>query len=169
MLTIWKYPLDIAMVGALSKDGKVTEEDGGCLLCVIAMPKSARIMSLQTFRYLALRGPHSITCLWALVDPEQPKVERAFVIVPTGGAFGRHERHLRLRPGALSGLALIGAPDLGYVDTFQVWNSEPPPNPLSTVEELAVRSNLPNPLVFHLWAYFEGSEGEREALEGRRR
>ncbi len=162
MLTIWKYPLNLP---ALHDAGKVTVDDNGCSLIVLAVPKRARVLSLQTIRYLNVRN--SVTSLWALVDPEQPKVERAFVVVPTGGSFGRHEEHV-------TGTDALIAPndarfnDLRFVDTFQVWNEREPPNPMSTVEDLGVHALMPNPLVFHLWVYLEGSAGEVEALKERR-
>lgn len=41
------------------------------------MPKGAEFLSVQT--------QHGIPVLWARVDPEAPKVERQFHVLPTGG------------------------------------------------------------------------------------
>lgn len=57
-MTIWKYQLEI--------DDVVT----------VQMPLGARILSLQT--------QDNIPCLWAMVNPTNPKERRYFLIVGTG-------------------------------------------------------------------------------------
>lgn len=78
--TVWKYPF------AISDD------------VVFQLPRGARLLSIQ---------PQGLTtCLWALVDPEQPDEPRRVRIAGTG-----HE--------------LREAPDtLAHISTFQLYGGE---------------------------------------------
>jgi hypothetical protein len=64
MKTIWKYKLELTDVQN------------------ILMPESARILSVQ-FQRREL-------CLWALLDPEEPKMRRRIRIVGTGNPMPDH-------------------------------------------------------------------------------
>jgi len=46
---------------------------------ILELPRNARVLSVQVQR--------GETCLWALVNPEQPLEPRTFVCQLTGGAF----------------------------------------------------------------------------------
>jgi hypothetical protein len=58
MKTIYKYPFSI--------DDSV----------IITMPVGAEILTVQV--------QHRVPCIWALVDPEAPKVDRYFRVAGTG-------------------------------------------------------------------------------------
>ena len=60
MKTVWKYPLII--------DGTF----------VITMPKGSEVLTVQI--------QDGVPCLWALVDPSQPKEARHFALTGTGHA-----------------------------------------------------------------------------------
>jgi hypothetical protein len=75
MQTIWKYPITVTDRFTLN------------------LPKGAQILSLQP--------QHDQVCLWALVDPDQPKEARLFRLFGTGHAVEEGDR-------------------LSFVGTFQV-------------------------------------------------
>ena len=60
-MVIYKYPLQITGFQTLS------------------LPQGAKLLSIQ------MQG--ATCCLWALVDPEQPRVERRLRMVCTGESF----------------------------------------------------------------------------------
>lgn len=66
-LAIWKY--------------QVSVEDSFC----IEMPKGSAVLSVQT----QIGAP----VLWALVDPDAPRVKRRFVLLGTGHAVGGAQLH----------------------------------------------------------------------------
>lgn len=153
-LTIWKYIIDLP---TLDEQGKVHVADNGCSLFVLRMRKGARILSLQMVGqpspFVHIQA-HMVLCMWTLVDNEADQCDRAFVVVPTGGGFGRHEPYTKPVPTLADVLdgRLLSKADLAFVNTFQVWRQP---------------DGMPNPLVFHLWAYEEGSQGEQFALADR--
>ncbi len=53
---------------------------------VIEMPKGAQVLSIQT--------QHGKPCMWALVDPEAPKVNRLFRVFGTGHPIPFFEENL---------------------------------------------------------------------------
>ena len=62
---VWKYPMGDWRTGMFST----------------VMPQGSRILSLQE------QEVNDELCMWALVDPEAPMVQRHFVIVGTGHVF----------------------------------------------------------------------------------
>lgn len=67
-MTIWKFPLRMADI-------------------TISMPRGAQILCCQ------LQG--KVPCLWAVVDPHTPPVERHFVMCGTGHNLGYALEDLR--------------------------------------------------------------------------
>lgn len=56
--TIWKFPFEVADQ------------------FVVSMPKGAQVI------HVGLQGAHA--CMWAIVNPKEPKVDRKFRVVGTG-------------------------------------------------------------------------------------
>lgn len=78
-MTIWKYQFAV--------------EDE----VVLRMPRGATVLSVQT--------QDGRPCLWALVDPQKPTVDRRFELYGTGhpvqGLVGKHVGTFQMHGGAL--------------------------------------------------------------------
>ncbi len=71
MKTVWKFPFEV--------DDTIE----------IEMPRGARILhiNVQTQRLPEFAGGgvlREAPCMWALVDPDEPKVKRSFILAGTG-------------------------------------------------------------------------------------
>lgn len=71
MNIIWKFPLDPVEA--------VPGEDYG--QAKVQMPASAEVLSTQT------DNKTGVPTIWALCDPDEPKVTRTFIVHPTGVRF----------------------------------------------------------------------------------
>jgi hypothetical protein len=78
---IWKYPIQIS---------DCVEHE---------MPRGARLLCVQV--------QWGMPCLWAIVDPEQPRVRRRFWVVGTGHPFPNSEGLFYIGTVQLSGGTLI--------------------------------------------------------------